>query len=171
MKLLPDVKADVVSSDDGRYRYALTRHWFPKRGKGDVLWIMLNPSVADATTDDRTLRKCQKFARAWGYDGVLVGNLFGLRSTDPRALRKHRDPVGGANDLVLESLFRATGIGLVVAAWGAPGRLRHRDAAMIKLASEQGRTLHALGVNADGTPRHPLYVLDGTEPVVYREPA
>ena len=57
MKLLEGVKPNATISPDGRYRYVLTRDWFPKRRMGHVLWIMLNPSTASALIDDPTIRR------------------------------------------------------------------------------------------------------------------
>lgn len=172
MELLDGVKADAVLSPDGVYRYALTRDWFPKE-RGHVLWIMLNPSVADAEQDDPTLRRCQHFARAWGYDGITVVNLFALRSPTPDVLKTHPDPVGDANDDVIESYLDAQGIGLVMAAWGAHGQMRYRDQRVITMAHKAARGLHALGFTKAGAPKHPLArgrerVTDDAMPKCYR---
>lgn len=166
--LLEGVKSDAVLSPDEVYRYALTRDWFPKSA-GHVLWIMLNPSTADAAEDDPTVRRCQSFARSWGYDGITVVNLFALRSTDPAALKTATDPIGPANDDVIGGYLEAKGIGIAVAAWGVHGRLRYRDQAVIALAARAGRTLHMLGQTKEGKPKHPLYVPAKTLPMIYRE--
>lgn len=170
LKLLDGVKADATLSPCRKYRYSLHRDWFPKSGNGSVLWIMLNPSTADADEDDPTIRKCQKFARTWGYDGIIVVNLFAYRTPHPEDLRMV-DAVGPGNDAVLAAFFGAESVGLVVAAWGAYSHLRNRDAAVIALAGRVHRPLHALKLTKNGKPWHPLYVPNGTEPVVFREPA
>lgn len=81
----------AVLSPCGRYRYELTRRWAPGPLVG---WVMLNPSRADAHTDDPTVRRCVGFAHRWGYGGLIIRNLYALRATDPAALADHLDPVG-----------------------------------------------------------------------------
>lgn len=137
-------------SSCGTYRYALRRAWDTARPP--VLFVMLNPSTADAWVDDRTVGRCVGFARDWGHGGLVVANLFALRSTDPRALRSAPDPVGPENDQWLAALAREAG--LVVAAWGNDGRYRGRDAEVLPLLGP----VHCLGVTGRGAPRHPLYV-------------
>ena len=67
--------ADI--SPDGLYRYTLGRTW----GDGDTcVFIMLNPSVADAESDDPTIRRCRGFAEALGCGSLLVANLYAYRA-------------------------------------------------------------------------------------------
>jgi len=152
---LSEVERFAIHSDDGRYRYQLTREW----GDGPVVsWIMLNPSTADAYEDDPTIRKVVGFSKRWGYDGVHVANLFAFRSTDPKALSLADDPVGPQNDLyVAGSMFAP----LVVVAWGSTGDYAtryFRRRRVRELAEKMNRSLHCLGVTKSGDPRHPLYV-------------
>lgn len=168
LPVLDGVHARASLSPDGRYRYALERHWFPKTGRGNVLWIMLNPSTADASLDDRTTRVCQEFSRSWGFDGITIGNLFAYRSRDPHLLRQADDPVGPANDDVLSSLFAAPGIGLVVAAWGVNGSWMRRDLDVVRLAKQADRDLHVLRLTLAGHPWHPLYLKRDLVPEPWR---
>lgn len=85
-------RSSAVISECGSYRYRLERVWEAEKDR--VAFIMLNPSTADASKDDPTIRRCIGFAKAWGFGGLIVGNLFALRSTDPKALYGHKDPVG-----------------------------------------------------------------------------
>ena len=113
---------------------------------------MLNPSTADAERDDPTIRRCMGFARGWGFGGVVVVNLFGLRSPDPAALLAAADPVGPLNDAHVRRACRDAG--LVVAAWGAHRSVGKRALEIGPLLGEAccfGRTL-------GGDPRHPLYL-------------
>ncbi|MCA1841748.1 MAG: DUF1643 domain-containing protein [Actinobacteria bacterium] len=147
------IKAARLSAD-GQYRYELTRQW---DGACAVLWIMLNPSTADAEIDDPTIRRVMNFSRGWGYGWMKVVNLFALRSSDPRALRDHPDPVGPEN---LDTLARVIPMALrVVAAWGAVDRrLMLRRPPVEAMAERAGRPIHCLGTTRSGAPRHPLYV-------------
>lgn len=143
-----------------RYRYALWRTW--DHGLPRVMFIGLNPSTADETADDPTLRRTMAFARRWGYGGVGNGNLFAFRARDPRAMMAADDPVGPDNDAWLRRL--ADEAGLVVAAWGNHGAFRGRAAAVRRALRE----LHVLGLNASGEPAHPLYQRADTRPAPWR---
>ncbi|MFK0288303.1 DUF1643 domain-containing protein [Streptomyces sp. NPDC090499] len=141
--------------DAGRtYRYLLTRIWDP--AKAPLVWVMLNPSTADAFVEDPTIRRCLSFAQREGAGGIVVVNLFALRSTDPRALRHHADPVGRYNDAFIRQAVR-TG-GRVVAAWGAGGAEHGRGTAVAASLGAQGVPVACLGTTSTGQPRHPLYV-------------
>lgn len=145
----------AVFDPHGVYRYRLWRTW--DTALPAAAFILLNPSTADASHDDPTLRRCLGFARAWGYGGVEVVNLFAWAATDPAALRTCPDPIGPANDAAI--LAAVTGAPLVVAAWGNNGRLHDRAAAVLRLLD--GIALTCLGLTGAGQPRHPLYTRGG----------
>jgi hypothetical protein len=140
----------VLSSDQTR-RYLLTRRW----DDGPLMaWIMLNPSTADARTDDATITRCVRRARRLGaFGGIAVVNLFSLRATAPRELRRCPDPVGPANDSFIIRTCR-TAV-LVVVAWGAHGAYLRRGAEVTALLARSGIQPFCLGVTAAGHPRHP----------------
>jgi hypothetical protein len=140
----------VLSVDQAR-RYLLTRRW----DDGPLLaWLMLNPSTADARTDDATIIRCVRRARDLGaFGGIAVVNLFSLRATDPRALTNCPDPVGAGNDSFIVRTCR-TAL-LVVAAWGAYGAYLGRGAEVTSLLGRSGIQPFCLGVTASGHPRHP----------------
>ncbi|MFZ8963264.1 MAG: DUF1643 domain-containing protein, partial [Schleiferiaceae bacterium] len=87
--------AGAIFSDCGRYRYRLWRIWDPSLPT--LLWILYNPSTADAKVEDPTLRRCMDFTRQWGYGGLTVVNRFAYRATNPRQLNSTIDPVGPEN--------------------------------------------------------------------------
>lgn len=147
----------ALFSPCGTYRYTLERPiaLVPKRW---LLWVMLNPSTADATTDDATIRRVIGFTRSWGYDGALVGNLYAFRATKPFDLWAHQkagvDIVGPANDEHINQLSRrATG---VVIAWGAHAERNPKRADYVRRLIGRRREAYALGFTSSGQPVHPL---------------
>ena len=140
----------------GRYRYWLRHEWAHGNGQ-TVCFVMLNPSTADATQDDPTIRRCMAFAQHWGYNACEVRNLFAYRATRPRLLEQVTNPSGdpAGMDAVLASLAADT----VVLAWGARVPFA-RDTQILALLRAQSPTkpLYCLGLTQAGHPRHPLYV-------------
>jgi hypothetical protein len=156
----------AIISNCGQYRYQLTRsadtetaRFFATRGP--ALFIMLNPSTADASLDDPTIRRCRGFAKTWDCDGIVVANLYALRATNPTALWTHADPVGPDNDTHLALLIRDHET--IVCAWGANAK-PERVAQVSKMFHRQSRPM-CLGVTKHGTPRHPLYIR-GDQPLI-----
>ncbi|MEX3933462.1 DUF1643 domain-containing protein [Paraburkholderia phymatum] len=146
----------AIISPCGQYRYLLMRHAESMSPtKSTALFVMLNPSTADATLDDPTIRRCRGFARLWDCNGLAAANLYALRSTDPAALWSHPDPVGPDNDDYLRNLARECG--LVVCAWGSNAKAE-RAAHVASILTDAGARLWCLGTTNDGSPRHPLYV-------------
>jgi hypothetical protein len=96
------------------------------------------------------------FARAWGYGGIRVVNLFAFRATRPQQLQEAADPVGSANDGFI--LRAAKGADRVVAAWGCHGVYRGRDREVMALLDRIGAPAACLGTTKGGSPRHPLYL-------------
>ncbi|MER9706091.1 DUF1643 domain-containing protein [Mesorhizobium sp. M0204] len=144
------------------WRYRLERRWAPGP---KAAFILLNPSTADETKDDPTIRRCIGFAKAWGFGGLVLGNIFALRSTDPRGLYSHADPVGPGNDAALFAIAREAD--KVICGWGTHGAL-YRRGDMVRLALlHKGATPLALKVTAGGFPGHPLYISADTVPKVF----
>lgn len=157
----------AVISSCGQFRYLLTRPSeiaHPERGT--VLFIMLNPSTADATQDDPTIRRCRGFARAWGCAGIAVANLYAYRATQPRELLTCPDPVGPDNDAWLRRL--ASEYREAVCAWGANAPA-DRVQQVVRIFRNEGSWLWCLGVTKSGAPRHPLYV-KGDQPLIQFRP-
>jgi hypothetical protein len=157
------VKAGATFMDGERpqeYRTRLWREW--EHGAGSLCLTMLNPSTADANVLDPTVRRGVGFAVRWGFARLDVANLFGLRSTDPSALRKHKDPVGQIDVALVAYAAEAT---MVVCAWGIHGRIGGRDARVIELFQKAGIEMWCFGINDDGTPVHPLY-LPNDQPLI-----
>ncbi|WP_199198953.1 DUF1643 domain-containing protein [Amycolatopsis sp. CA-128772] len=120
--------AFAVLDPTGNYRYLLTRTWAPGPL---VMFVMLNPSTADAVTDDPTMRRVERFARSWGFGGLAVVNLFALRATDPAVVESHPDPVGPDTDVFLAATARQAD--RCVAAWGAHPAAQRRAPAVARV--------------------------------------
>lgn len=163
----PHVENSATLSDDGLYRYDLTRTWGDWDGPR-LCWVMLNPSTADADQNDPTIRRCIAFSQAWGYDSLVAVNLFGLRSTDPKGLvDRDTSPIGPDNDTHIQLAVLSSSA--VIAAWGTKGALMERDYAVTNLITKRlSEDLLCLDVTKGGHPKHPLYVKGDTEPQVYR---
>lgn len=149
-------------------RYLLSRCW--RTGPGPFLvYVMLNPSTADAHRDDATLLRCAGFARRESATGFAVVNLFSHRSTDPAGLRTVTDPVGPHNNSFLHHTTALPGA-TVIAAWGEHGILHGRAAEVTTALARRGITLHCLAVNSSGQPGHPLRLPASAPLVSYRPP-
>lgn len=155
LALFDDAGSPVSALFDATRTYRYELHREIGRELRRVCWIMLNPSTADETQDDPTVRRCIGFGRAWGFGRLTIVNLFALRSTDPRALRGHTDPVGPDNDLAIVSSARMAD--LVVAAWGVHGALGGRAGHVAGLLAAARINVHCLGTTKSGAPVHPLY--------------
>lgn len=154
---------DAILSPCRLYRFALWRRWDLE---GDTaMFIGLNPSMADESQDDPTIRRCVAFAKAWGYAGLCMTNLFAYRATDPGDMidsaRAGIDIIGKDNDHWLRHCAERAGV--VVAGWGAqaawamPGRVAAVRSMMPRL--------HYLRLTKDGHPGHPLYLPASLRPV------
>lgn len=180
-------------SIDGRYRYRLWREWrngntpdenwlwmyeddgTPALDGGgyhlgtpkSVLFIMLNPSTADAAVDDPTIRRCVGFCKAWGYDRLEVANLFAYRTKDPAellALSDADNPEGPENSATIERLIEApeaffgSAVDKIVCAWGNHGAHLGQDETVLGWLAGREQDCFALRISKDGHPGHPLYL-------------
>lgn len=145
-------------SECGNYRYRLWRCW--DNDLPSCCFVMLNPSTADASEDDPTIRRCVGFAKREGCGMLVVVNLFARRTPYPKTLFKWRDEHGldvvgnPANDVFIENEVKAAKV--VIAAWGAKTKLRGRDKRVEALIRRASRDIHCLGTTAGGSPRHPV---------------
>jgi hypothetical protein len=166
-RLFPaDADNAATLSPCGRYRWTLTRTWSDELPRLGV--VMLNPSTADAERDDPTARKVCGFARREGFGGVMVGNLFAYRATDPMELHQLAAAsmpraIGPGNDSALCEIARTCAT--ILTAWGANARhYPRRVADVLDILTTHGARIVCLGVtdgkaDAGGNqPRHPLYI-------------
>lgn len=161
---LPDDRRGAILSPCRTWRYALWRRWGPTDRA--AAFIGLNPSTADETEDDATIRRCIGFAKRWGFDALYMLNLYAFRATHPRDLWKARDTIGPENNEYI-GLF-AGQADVVVAAWGIHGHGRHQTAIVLNSFAVAGATLHCLGRTAEGAPRHPVRLAYSTPLEIYQ---
>lgn len=180
MLLTKYIRSYADISRCGRYRYLLEREWRgthdPKHwewmgckdGAGmemgeprSVLFVMLNPSTADGTEDDPTIRRCVGFAKAWNYEQISVVNLYAYRATKPKELFAAGDAIHGPrNQEVIERAVRRAGI--VICAWGAHGEDYQAE---VVRGWMHMKPHFALGLTKGGSPRHPLYLPADAKPI------
>ena len=168
--------SDAIISQDGYYRYALQRVW--DEALPIMIWVMLNPSTADGTVDDPTIRKCMKFARTLGYGGIMVFNLTPYRSVDPKRIYgvNEEDHVMELNYEYVHDTLRSLPPGqrIVHCAWGQHGVCRdlaYKFVSRLHYHDDlDGLTLKAFRLTKTGQPWHPLYLTDDTVPFVWGGP-
>jgi len=131
------------------------------------MWCGLNPSTADETRLDPTLSRIRGYSLREGYDGFIMTNAFAFRATLPKNMYAATDPIGPDNDYWL--LETAKLCGKVVVAWGTHGTFRDRGLAVCKLLKDH--ELVCLATNANGTPKHPLYLKKDLPFIPYKHPA
>ncbi|AII50194.1 hypothetical protein KR52_13790 [Synechococcus sp. KORDI-52] len=160
--------SEASFSSDGCYRWFLRRRL--ATDGGCLIYIGLNPSRADGQRDDPTLRRLIGFTRQWGYQELVVLNLFARMSPSPAALLRVKDPIGVLNNVILNRWLhqwsRTSGLDLWCG-WGVNGARWDRDQvvleAILRLLPERRRSVPdsphplMLGRTASGQPRHPLY--------------
>lgn len=159
----------AIISKCGRYRYRLERD---VQEKGLVFaYIGINPSTADASIDDATVRKWKGFALANGCSRFLVGNIFAFRATDVGELKTAIDPIGEENARHLREIFNDADI--IIPCWGSrtkiPKNLRSNIDAMVwtlfhqTVVSLTSKPLKVFGFTKSGDPMHPQMLAYSTK--------
>lgn len=140
----------------GKYRYNLGRHW-GAFSDPHILWVMLNPSTADANADDNTIRKCIYYTHREGFSRLTVVNLFAFRSTDPDVMLRLPEDEARGPDNSMEMLSWAHDADKIICAWGNPGGKLIPE----ELWPHRMKCYH-FGLNGNGSPKHPLYLAKHT---------
>lgn len=148
-----------------RYRYALWRLVNPVPSPRWLAFVMINPSTGSFEKDDPTLESCLRFREALNFDGIVVCNLFALRSPKTAVLKTDHMPIGVLNDLWIDAVM-ALGA-FHVAGWGRHGAINRRNRDVGDRLVER-YDLHALRLLQDGEPEHPLYLSPKLKPVIFR---
>jgi len=146
----------AIISECKNYRYSLWRIW--DNSKPKIMFLMLNPSTADETKDDATIRRCTGFSKDWGYGGFYVCNLFAFRATNPNELLKQDNPFGDRN--IFETRKLVDKVDKVVCAWGNKPIIKKvlKGQSEFNLLSITADKLYYLELSKDNTPKHPLYL-------------
>jgi hypothetical protein len=157
------IESSADFSSDRKYRYSLTRIW--DRKKGHVLFVCLNPSTADESVDDPTIRRCIRFAESWGFGGMVMVNLFAFRATVPKEMMACKEPVGTANTFYWRVEHEAASITIV--AWGVRGSYKGIDKEFMYYVGDE---VSCLGTTKEGQPKHPLYLKKTLKPIAFNLP-
>lgn len=150
------IHKSAIYSDCEKYRYELRRVWNHKEKL--VCWIMLNPSTADAEHNDPSVQRCMNYTKSWKYGGVIITNLFGLRSTDPKKLWSTNEPIGPGNEEFIINADKEAD--LTVMAWGIHGLYKNQAQHILNFL----RQPHFLSLTRNCCPRHPLYLKKNLQP-------
>lgn len=169
------IEYGATLSDCGRYRYALWRRWKDWFTYGQVIFIGLNPSTADAETDDHTIRKMMGFARHWGFGGMVVCNLFAFRATLPPHMMNAEDPIGTENDEIISGYVRHRGTDKpsgysIICCWGNHGTFKNRDRCVFDLfdTNPYCPEPRCLGLTKAGHPKHPARLAYNTPALPFK---
>jgi len=152
------MEKDAVISDCGFYRYLLRRAW--DHSKPRALYVMLNPSTADAEIDDPTIRSCIRLAKELGYGSFEVVNLYAFRATKPAALISELTPSGPRNGEIVKAAIGRCDV--VICAWGAHQMAVRKSKWMVGEIRALRPAAYCFGKTKAGAPRHPLYIKSGT---------
>lgn len=142
-------------SQDMRYRYMLTRRWTTQANPKLCMFIMLNPSTTDGYTDDATIRRCVGFGKTWGYDGIVIFNVYGFIATDPKDLPKDDSRYGEDNYMLIEEMCKHSEV--IVLAYGNNARKDDLHKLFANLYPFE-KKVRAIDVSKQGMPKHPLYL-------------
>jgi len=146
----------AIFSEDRIFRYVLWRIWDLDKPMTNI--IGLNPSTADETTNDPTMRRCTSFSQEWGFGGFYMTNLFAFRTPYPNELIKAKDPIGIDNDKWIHEIHNR--VNQTVLAWGTKGNLLNRDKVVYNAVKESS---YCVDYTKKGFPKHPLYIKSGTK--------
>ena len=141
------------------YRWSLTRKI--NDSKKELIFIGLNPSYANSSLDDPTLRRLIGFSKLWGYGSLVVINLFARISKSPRLLALCDDPVGWNNDFELNkriNYWSRNDLCELWIGWGVNGNLKDRNKIILKRIKKSLKHPCVIGLTKEGHPKHPLYI-------------
>lgn len=159
------MKNEAIFDKQKIYRYLLTRCF--ETGSKTVTFIMLNPSTADETLNDPTIRRCISFAKKLDAKKMQVVNIFAYRTPNVPELKNAEEPLGKENDFYIENAAEESDI--IILAWGNHGSYMNRAEQIKKLLKPFKDKVYALKILKNSEPSHPLYLKKDIVPVLYFE--
>lgn len=160
--------SSAIISPCGTYRYELRRR-IPcaLRWVQPALFILFNPSTANAEKDDQTVRKGMGFCKEWFCTDMIFWNLYAFRSRNPKALKTAADPIGPENDTHLRRIMKEHMDGRIILAWGnmVGPQMQQRVAQVASVLREFNKQVEAIKLNDNGSPTHPVMIGYKNEPV------
>ncbi len=174
----------AIISPCGLYRYRLERDHLPPLAEciidddtlhplaGKVVaFFGINPSTADASVDDATVRKWIGFCRRWGVARFIVGNVFSYRATDVKELARVLDVKGQSHHAHLYDIIKEADV--LVPCWGnsnkVPARLRPSVGDLLSTLTMSGKPVMHFGLTTGGDPMHPLMLAYSTPLIPWEE--
>jgi len=161
-----NIKSDAVFSPCGQARFVLTRQWCFEEPVKTIMWIGMNPSIADMFVDDPTVKKEIGFSQRWGFGKYVKTNVTPYRSTDPKNIC-----FKAVNQFAYENLVMilnwAREVDCVVACWGNNTKLVEWANQVYQALLIQKTQIYCLGVNGNGSPKHPLYLKNESKLIKY----
>ena len=139
------------------------RYVLANGGHKPLVVIGVNPSTANESKSDQTMRKVMGFAERNGYDGFVMLNLYPQRSTDFSGVHGERNEELHQKNLeAIRSFFETHNQLDVLAAWGEKiGKRSYlkdclRDIVSVLQEGERRVTWMQIGALTNtGHPRHP----------------
>ncbi len=154
-------------SDCGRYRFKLNRSWVDIfDARRSALWVMLNPSTADANVDDPTMRRVINFSSRDDFTSLTVINLCPYITANPANLKRrtHEElfPMGYFDEIRVKLGEYDT----MICGWGSGAvSMLSRESLISSMSMIRAIALGfdkadvmCLGLSKQGHPRHPLYL-------------
>ncbi len=153
------INSGAIFSEDRIHRYVLIREW--DLNKPSLMFVSLNPSTADETKNDPTVRRCIGFAERWGFGKLFMMNMFAFRATLPTDLFNSENPIGDKNDYWLKKIAKKAD--KIVLAYGNHGDFKGRHIKILKLIDNP----YCIKKSKTGMPTHPLYLKYTKKPIKY----
>lgn len=151
------VQMNATFSDCRKYRYILRRHVNFLGGR-KFGFFGINPSIADETIDDNTIKKLIQFTILNEGSEFLIGNVFALISTDVNELSRVNNPKGGDNAKHIQEIIEECDV--LVPCWGSrnkvPKALYGEVDGLMNVLKSSGKPLLCFGHTKSGDPKHPL---------------